>query len=51
MSNRISLSDYNADWAYNGAFQEPREHPGYLTREDLVAYYGQLGVDGIELTH
>ena len=51
MQLRISLSDYNADWVYKGTFQIPRSHPGYLTREELVEFYGTLGVDGIEFTH
>ena len=51
MRNRISISDYNADWVYKGTFQVPRGHPGYLTREELVAFYGTLGVEGIEFTH
>src|SRR5690242_17998749 len=51
MRNRISISDYNGDWAYKGAHQHPRNHEGYLTREELVAFYGTLGVDGVEFTH
>jgi hydroxypyruvate isomerase len=48
---KISISDYNADWAYAGTYQTPRTHPGYLTREDVVKFYGGLGVDGVEYTH
>src|SRR5437016_5642251 len=49
--NKISLSDYNADWAYKEHFQHSRSHEGYLTREEVVAFYGTLGVEGIEYTH
>ena len=51
MENRISISDYNADWAYIENFQHPRSHKGYLTRENVVSFYGTLGVDGVEYTH
>ncbi len=47
---KISISDYNADWAYRNVFQTPRSHPGYLTREEVVNFYGSLGVDGVEYT-
>jgi hypothetical protein len=45
MENRISISDYNVDWAYIENFQHPRSHKGYLTRENVVSFYGTLGVD------
>src|ERR1700722_12279238 len=51
MQNRISLSDYNADWVYKSKFQHPKRSEGYLTREEAVAIYGEMGVDGVEYTH
>ncbi len=51
MRNRISVADYNADWAFKERFQEPRARAGYLTPEEIVRFYGTLGVDGLDLTH
>ena len=51
MRNRISVTDYNADWAFKERFQEPRARAGYLTPEEIVRFYGTLGVDGLDLTH
>src|SRR5437899_11210248 len=51
MANRITISDYNADWAYIENFEHPRSHKGYLAREDVVSFYGTLGVNGVEYTH
>ena len=51
MNNRISITDYNADWAFKENFQHPRTKPGYLTPEEIVAFYGTLGVGGVEYTH
>ena len=31
MRNRISVTDYNADWAFKDRYQEPRARAGYLT--------------------
>ncbi len=47
--NKVTLFDYNADWALNEHYIEPRSIPGYLTREEVIAFYGTLGVDGIEI--
>ena len=50
MRNRITLTDYDGDWALREGYQEPRSKPGFLTREEVVRLYGILGVDGIEIT-
>ena len=49
MRNAINLFDYCADWALKENFLTPRSTPGYLTREDVIAFFGTLGVDGVEL--
>lgn len=51
MPNPITLFDYNADWALKENFIEPKPTPGYLTREDVLAFFGTLSVDGVELRH
>ncbi len=51
MNNRITVTDYNADWAYKEGFLVPRSHAGYLTPEEFIAFSGTLGMDGIELMH
>ena len=51
MRNRITLTDYDGDWALREGYQEPRSKAGFLTREELVRSYGILGVDGIQITH
>ena len=51
MQNAISVTDYNGDWALIEGFQHPRSKPGYLSREEIIAFYGTLGVDGLELSH
>ena len=49
MSNPINLFDYDADWALTENFLTPKSTPGYLTKEEVVAFFGTLGVDGVEL--
>jgi sugar phosphate isomerase/epimerase len=51
MKNLISVVDYDGDWALKEGFQHPRSLPGYLSREELVAFYGTLGVDALEFSH
>ena len=51
MQNRITVTEYNADWAYKEGFLVPRSHAGYLTPEEFIAFCGTLGMDGIELMH
>ena len=50
MPNSITLFDYNADWALKENFIDPRSNPGYLTREEVLAFFGASGVDGAELS-
>ena len=51
MQNRISVLDYNADWALKERFVHPRSRAGYLTLKEFVEFYGGLGVDGLDLMH
>lgn len=51
MDNKISMFDYNADWALKDYNVDPRDSPGYLTREQVLQFYGTLGVDGVEIRH
>jgi len=53
MPNRICVVDYACEWALKDRYQNqvPRSRPGCMSREDVVAFYGTLGVDGIELMH
>jgi len=48
---KISVSDYNADWAYIEQYQHPRPFAGYLTPQDVIRYYGTLNLDAVEYTH
>ena len=50
MQNLIALTDYDGEWALKEGFQEPRSTPGYLSREEIVASFGRLGVEGLELS-
>ncbi len=50
MPHSITLFDYNADWALKENFLDPRSIPGYLTREEVLAFFGALGVAGAELS-
>jgi len=51
MNAKITMFDYNFDWALKDYNIHPRSTPGFLTREDVVAFCGTLGVDGIEIRH
>src|SRR5688572_13956500 len=51
MNNPITLMDYDADWFIKGAHIHPRPHEGSLTREQVIGFFGSLGVDGVELMH
>lgn len=51
MNARLTCVDYNADWALKERFFHPKPLPGYLTREDVIAFYGSLGLAGVELMH
>lgn len=51
MAWKVTMSDYNADWALVGHHFHPRPHAGYINREDLLAFFGKLDLSGIELNH
>jgi sugar phosphate isomerase/epimerase len=51
MRARITSVDYNSDWALKERFFHPKAAPGYMTREEVIAFYGTLGLDGVELMH
>lgn len=51
MSYRFNVTDYDSDWALKERNVDPRETEGYLTREDIVASCGSLGVDEVEVMH
>ena len=50
MGHTITLFDYSADWALTENFVDPRSIPGYLTREEVLAFFGASGADGAELS-
>ncbi len=49
--NKISIFDYDFDWALKDYNIHPRPTPGALSRQDIVSFCGTLGVDGIEIRH
>lgn len=51
MSNPITLFDYNTDFVLKDYAIEARTTPGYLTREEVLAFYGTQPVDGMEIRH
>lgn len=51
MRPRFTCVDYNADWALKERFFHPKSVPGYLTREEVIVFYGSLGLAGVELMH
>jgi sugar phosphate isomerase/epimerase len=51
MNNKIALIDYDADWALTERNLHPRTSAGYLTREQVIEFFGTLGVEGVELFH
>ncbi len=51
ISNRLNVVDYNLDWALLEHNVHERPTPGFLTREEAIAYCGRLEVGGLELMH
>ncbi len=49
MDNKITMFDYNMDWLLKDGNCDPRPIPGTVTREEIMAFYGSLGVDGVEI--
>jgi sugar phosphate isomerase/epimerase len=51
MNTKITMFDYNFDWALRDYNIHPRSTPGTLSREEVVGFCGTLGIDGIEIRH
>lgn len=51
ISRCLNVVDYDLDWALLGCNVHERPTPGYLTREDAIAFCGRLKVGGVELMH
>jgi len=51
MKYPFSVSDYDAEWALKDYHIEPRSTTGYLSREEVIAFFGTLGLQGVELNH
>ena len=51
MGYQITIGDYSSDWALMDRAQDPRTKPGYLSREEVIDFYGSLGIHGVELNH
>ena len=51
MRSRLTVTDYNLDWALKEHNLHDRPFPGTLTREEVISYCGTLGVGGIDLMH
>jgi sugar phosphate isomerase/epimerase len=51
MSFQITIADYSSDWAIKDWWQDPRSKPGYLTKEEVIRFYGTLGLEAVELNH
>ncbi len=49
MKNKLTMFDYNMDWALVPPYFDPKPTPGYLTPEECIKFFGTLGVDGVEL--
>jgi len=48
---KITMFDYNFDWALKDRNIHPRTTPGTLTREEVITFCGTLGIDGVEIRH
>jgi sugar phosphate isomerase/epimerase len=46
---RITIVDFSCAWVMKDAFQIARSKPGWMSREDVVKFYADLKVDGVEL--
>jgi sugar phosphate isomerase/epimerase len=51
LAYEITIADYSSDWALTERPQHPRSKPGYLTKEDVIRFYGSLGIQGMEVNH
>jgi hydroxypyruvate isomerase len=48
---RVTIVDFSCAWVMKEAFQIARSKPGWMSREDVLKFYGELKVDGVELMH
>jgi hydroxypyruvate isomerase len=51
LNNPLTVVDYDFEWALKDHYSVPRSKPGYITREEVIEFYGTLGVQGVELMH
>jgi hydroxypyruvate isomerase len=47
----LTVVDYDFEWALKDHYSVPRSKPGYITREEVIGFYGTLDVQGVELMH
>jgi hydroxypyruvate isomerase len=48
---RITIVDFSCAWVLKEVFQIQRSKAGWMSREDVIKFYGELKVDGVELMH
>ena len=51
MNNKITMFDYNADWVLKDYSIDHPGGNGYITREELMQFFGTLDIHGVELMH
>jgi sugar phosphate isomerase/epimerase len=51
LAYQITIADYSSDWALTERPQHARTKPGYLTKEEVIKFYGSLGIQGMEVNH
>jgi hydroxypyruvate isomerase len=47
----ITIVDFSSAWVMKDLFQVARSKPGWMSREDVLKFYSELKVDGVELMH
>lgn len=45
----ITIVDFSCAWVMKDAFQIARSRPGWMSREDVLKFYNELGAEGVEL--
>jgi hydroxypyruvate isomerase len=48
---RITIVDFSCAWVMKNIFQIERSKPGWMSREEVLKFYGELKADGVELMH
>src|SRR5882762_5186635 len=48
---RVTIVDFSCAWVMKNIFQIERSKPGWMSREEVLKFYGELKADGIELMH